>query len=86
MLSESGLLAKSIYAAIGADTKMCYHDAAASGSKTKITITKDEETNSSLLLELETPDIAALRAAINSYLRLINASLRICEASVTDSR
>jgi tRNA threonylcarbamoyladenosine modification (KEOPS) complex Pcc1 subunit len=86
MLSESGLLAKSIYAAIGSDTKMCYRDAAASGSKTKITITKDEDTNSSLLLELETSDIAALRAAINSYLRLINASLKICEASVTDSR
>lgn len=86
MLSESGLLAKSIYAAIGADTRMCYRDSAASGSETKITITKDEDTNSSLLLELETPDIAALRAAINSYLRLINASLKICEASVTDSR
>lgn len=86
MLSESGLLAKSIYAAIGADTRMCYRDSAASGSETKITITRDEDTNSSLLLELETPDIAALRAAINSYLRLINASLKICEASVTDSR
>ena len=86
MLSESGLLAKSIYAAIGADTKMCYRDAAASGSETKITLTKDEDTNSSILLELETPDIAALRAAINSYLRLIDASLKICEASLTNSR
>ena len=86
MLSESGLLARSIYAAIGADTKMCYRDDAASGSETKITLTKDENTNSSISLEVETPDIAALRAAINSYLRLINASLKICEASVTNSR
>jgi tRNA threonylcarbamoyladenosine modification (KEOPS) complex Pcc1 subunit len=86
MLPKSALLAKSIYAAIGADTKMCNRDAAASGSETKITLTKDENTNSSILLEVETPDIAALRAAINSYLRLINASLKICEASVTNSR
>ena len=84
MLPESALLAKSIYAAIGADTKMCNRDAAASGSETKITLTKDENTNSSILLK--TPDIAALRAAINSYLRLINASLKICEASLTNSR
>jgi tRNA threonylcarbamoyladenosine modification (KEOPS) complex Pcc1 subunit len=86
MLAESDLLAKSIYAAIGADAKMCYRDAAASGSETKIILTKDENTNSSILLEVETPDIAALRAAINSYLRLINASLKICEASLTNSR
>jgi len=86
MLSESGHLAKSIYASIGADTKMCLRDAEAFGSETKVTITKDEHTNSSLLLELETPDMAALRAALNSYLRLINASLKICEASVTESR
>ena len=86
MLAESDLLAKSIYAAIGADTKMCYRDAAASGSETKIILTKDENINSSILLEVETPDVAALRAAINSYLRLINASLKICEASLTNSR
>jgi tRNA threonylcarbamoyladenosine modification (KEOPS) complex Pcc1 subunit len=82
MNSESGLLAKSIYAAIGADTKMRYLDA----SETKITLTKDENTNYSILLEVETPDISALRAAINSYLRLINASLKICEASAPNSR
>lgn len=85
-LSEPGLLARSIYAAIDADTKMFYREPAASCPETKISLTKDEGTRSSILLEIETPDIAALRAAINSYLRLINASLKICEASVTKIR
>jgi len=83
MLSGPGNLAKSIYAAISADTKS--HEAQASGSGTKITLINDEGTNSSILLELESPDIPALRAAINSYLRLIDASLKICEESVTNS-
>ena len=86
MLAESDLLAKSIYGAIGADTKMCYRDAVASGSETKIILTIDENTNSSILLEVETPDVAALRASINSYMRLIHTSLKICEASLTNSR
>ena len=84
MLSGSGNPAKSIYAAISADTKS--HEAQASGPETKITLINDEGTNSSILLELGSPDIPALRAAINSYLRLIDASLKICEESVTNSR
>src|SRR5947209_8348591 len=80
-LSGSGNLAKSIYAAISIDTKR--HEAQAPGPETKITLINDERTNSSILLELESPDIPALRAAINSYLRLIDASLKICEASQT---
>jgi tRNA threonylcarbamoyladenosine modification (KEOPS) complex Pcc1 subunit len=75
-LSGSGNLAKSIYAAISTDTKS--HEAQASGPETKITLKNDERTNSSILLEIESPDIPALRAAINSYLRLIDASLKIC--------
>ena len=82
-LSGPGNLAKSIYAAISADTKS--HEAQASGSETKITFINDEGTNSSILLDLESPDIPALRAAINSYLRLIDASLKICDESVTIS-
>lgn len=82
-LSGPGNLAKSIYAAISADTKS--HEAQASGPETKITLINDEDTNSSILLDLESPDIPALRAAINSYLRLIDASLKICKESVTNS-
>jgi tRNA threonylcarbamoyladenosine modification (KEOPS) complex Pcc1 subunit len=82
-LSGSGNLAKSIYAAISADTKS--HEAQASGSETKITLINDAGTNSSILLELESSDIPALRAAINSYLRLIDASLKICQESITNS-
>jgi tRNA threonylcarbamoyladenosine modification (KEOPS) complex Pcc1 subunit len=78
--SGPGNLAKSIYAAISADTKS--HEAQASGSETKITLLNDAGTNSSILLEVESPDIPALRAAINSYLRLINASLKICQESI----
>ena len=83
MLPGPGNLAKSIYAAISADTKS--HEAQASGSETKITLVNDAGTNSSILLELESPDIPALRAAINSYLKLIDASLKICKESVTNS-
>jgi tRNA threonylcarbamoyladenosine modification (KEOPS) complex Pcc1 subunit len=83
-LSGSGNLAKCIYAAISTDTKS--HEAQASDPETKITLINDERTNSSILLELESPDIPALRATINSYLRLIDASLKICEESVINSR
>lgn len=82
-LSESGLLAKSIFAAIAADTKAYSH---ASASETKITIINDYETNFSISLELESSEISALRAAINSYLRLINASLKICESTIINNR
>ena len=82
-VSGPGNLAKSIYAAISADTKS--HEAQASGSETKITLINDEGTNSSILLEVESPDIPALRAAINSYFRLIDASLKICQGNITNS-
>lgn len=74
-LSEPGLLAKSIFAAIAADTKKrCPRSAC----ETIVTITNDYD---SLSLEVESSEIAALRAAINSYLRLIYASLKICQRS-----
>jgi tRNA threonylcarbamoyladenosine modification (KEOPS) complex Pcc1 subunit len=47
-----------------------------SACETIVTITNDYD---SLSLELESSQIAALRAAINSYLRLIYASLKICQ-------
>jgi len=79
-LSESARLAKSISAALAPDTKM---NCPAPAYETIVTITNDYEKNSSLLLELESSEIAALRAAINSYLRLIYASLKICELTST---
>lgn len=72
-LSEPGLLAESIFAAIAPDTKM---QCPASACETIVTITNDYD---SLLLELESSEIASLRAAINSYLRLIYASVKICQ-------
>ena len=69
-LYEPGLLAKSIFAAIAPDTKMQCPASAC------VAITNDYD---SLSLELESSQIAALRAAINSYLRLIYASLKICQ-------
>lgn len=84
-LSESGLLARSLFAAIAADTKM---QCPASACETIVTIMNDYNKNSSLSLELESSEIPALRAAINSYLRLIYASLKICElrSTVNDDR
>ncbi len=79
-LSESGLVAKSIFAAIAAETKM---QCPALAYETIVTITNDYDKNSSLLLQLESSEIAALRAAINSYLRVIYASLKICELTST---
>jgi tRNA threonylcarbamoyladenosine modification (KEOPS) complex Pcc1 subunit len=72
-LSEPGLLTKSIFAAIAADIKM---QCPASACETIVTIRNDYD---SISLELESSEIAALRAAINSYLRLIYASLKICQ-------
>lgn len=79
-LPESGLLAKSIFAAIAADTKV-----QCPASETIITIINDYDKNSSISLELESSEISALRATINSYLRLINASLKICELTSTNN-
>ena len=72
-LSEPRLVAKSIFAAIAADTKM---QCPGSACETIVTITNYYD---SLSLEVESSEIAALRAAINSYLRLIYASLKICQ-------
>jgi tRNA threonylcarbamoyladenosine modification (KEOPS) complex Pcc1 subunit len=77
-LSEPGLLAKSIFAAIAPDTKM---RCPASVCETIVTITNDYD---SLSLEVDSSEIAALRAAINSYLRLIYASLKICQLRSSD--
>jgi tRNA threonylcarbamoyladenosine modification (KEOPS) complex Pcc1 subunit len=74
--SESGLLAKSILAAIAADTK---------AYETIITNISGYDTNSNISLELVSSEIPELRAAINSYLRLINASLKICEMTMTNN-
>jgi tRNA threonylcarbamoyladenosine modification (KEOPS) complex Pcc1 subunit len=84
-LPEPQLLAKSLFAAMVADTKM---QCPTSAYETILRITNDYDKNSSLLLELESPQIASLRAAINSYLRLIYASLKICQlrATVKDDR
>jgi tRNA threonylcarbamoyladenosine modification (KEOPS) complex Pcc1 subunit len=73
---ESGLLAKSIFAAIDADTKAC---------GTVITGINDYDKNPSVSVELASSKIPELRAAINSYLRLINASLKICEMTITNN-
>ena len=81
-LSESGLVAKSIFAAIAVETKI---QCRAPAYETIVTITNDNDNHSRLLLGLESSEIAALRAAINSYLRLIYTSLKICELTSTVS-
>ena len=56
-----------------------------SGFETHISILQaDVTTPTKLLLEIKSHDLSTLRAAINSYLRLISASLRVCEASITN--
>lgn len=72
-LSDPALLAKSIFAAIAADTKI----QCASACETNVTITNDYD---GISLELVSSEITALRAAINSYLRLIYTSLKICQS------
>ncbi len=77
-LSEKkDLLAKSIYAAIAADTNI---KCPASANETIVRITKDDD---SISLELASSETTALRAAINSYLRLVYASLKICQSTST---
>jgi tRNA threonylcarbamoyladenosine modification (KEOPS) complex Pcc1 subunit len=75
--SKSDLLAKSIFAAIAADTNIKCH---ASANETIVRIRNDYD---SISLELASSEIAALRAAINSYLRLVYASLKICQSRST---
>jgi tRNA threonylcarbamoyladenosine modification (KEOPS) complex Pcc1 subunit len=76
-LSESDLLTKSIFAAIAPDTNIKCHTSA---NETIVRITNDYD---SISLELASSEIAALRAAINSYLRLIHASMKICQLRST---
>lgn len=81
---ESELIARSIRSAMAPEERS--RQDAYSGLETHISIVKaDVTTPTKLLLEIKSSDISTLRAAINSYLRLISASLRICEASVTNS-
>ncbi|MGC2572052.1 MAG: KEOPS complex subunit Pcc1 [Candidatus Nitrosopolaris sp.] len=77
-LSDPALLAKSIFAAIAADTKI---QCAASACETIVTITNDYD---GISLELVSSEITALRAAINSYLRLIYTSVKICQLRFND--
>ena len=80
---ESGLIAKSIRSAMAPEETSVQN--ACSGLETHIsTVGGDVTAPTKLLLEIKSPDISTLRAAINSYLRLISASIRICEASITN--
>jgi len=85
-LSEYCPLLKSVYAAINADTKVPTPGAASNKSKVNISFTGDESNHNSrpaLLLELQGIDLSALRAALNSYLWLVDASINAYNASVT---
>jgi tRNA threonylcarbamoyladenosine modification (KEOPS) complex Pcc1 subunit len=64
---KSTLIAKSIYSALNPDIKI----SSDSGAKTKISVHV-----SNLVIEIETDDIPSLRAIVNSYLRLVNASYK----------
>ena len=64
---RSSLIAKSIYSALNPDTKF----SSDSGLRARISVDI-----SNVFIEIETNDIPSLRAAINSYLRLANASYR----------
>lgn len=55
-----------------------------SGFETHISILQADATPTKFLLEIKSHDLSTLRAAINSYLRLISASLRVCEGSITN--
>ena len=70
---KSTLIAKSIYAALNADTKF----SSDSGAITRISIHIPN-----LFIEIEADDISSLRATTNSYLRLANVSYK-CTASLT---
>ncbi|HEY5632117.1 MAG TPA: hypothetical protein VIR31_08305 [Nitrososphaeraceae archaeon] len=93
-LNEYGALLKSIYVAINADTKIPTSGAASNKSTVNISM-MDSGSNrncnsgsgsgSTLLLELHGNDISALRAVLNSYLWLIDASINAYNASITAS-
>jgi hypothetical protein len=86
---EYDSLLKSVYLAIRGDINVPAPGAASNKSKVEISVmdsgpTGNSNSNpgSSLLLEVQSNDIAALRAAINSYLWLIDASINAYSVSV----
>ncbi len=91
-LNEYGALLKSIYVAINADTKIPTSGAASNKSTINISMIDrgsnhncNSGSGSTLLLELHGNDISALRAVLNSYLWLIDASINAYSASMTPS-
>lgn len=66
-ISKSSLIAKCIYSALNPDIK----SSPDLGVRTRACVY-----NSNLYIEIETNDIPSLRAIINSYLRLANASYK----------
>jgi hypothetical protein len=95
-LNEYESLLKSVYVAINADTKIPASGAASNKSKVNITLIDGgssrnpisnsiSHSGSTLLLELHGNDISALRAVLNSYLWLVDASMSAYSASVTAS-
>jgi tRNA threonylcarbamoyladenosine modification (KEOPS) complex Pcc1 subunit len=90
-LNEYGALLKSIYVAINADTKIPTPGAASNKSTVNISMLDSGSNHNCnlgsgcLLLELHGTDISALRAVLNSYLWLIDASINAYSASITAS-
>ena len=65
--SKSSLIVKSIYSALNPDIKSSPEPVVRTGACVY---------NSNLYIEMETSDVTSLRAVINSYLRLANASYK----------
>lgn len=65
--------AKAIYSALSPDMKKL------EGASERLSMSRR---GSSIILKVETDDIASLRANINSYLRLVDASHRCIESSL----
>jgi tRNA threonylcarbamoyladenosine modification (KEOPS) complex Pcc1 subunit len=90
-LNEYGALLKSIYVAINADTKIPTPGAASNKSTVNISMLDGGSNHNCnpgsgcLLLELHGTDISALRAVLNSYLWLIDASINAYSASIAAS-
>ena len=97
-LNEYESLLKSVYVAVNADTKIPASGAASNRSKVNLSLIDSgsnhhrssssnsiSNSRSTLLLELNGNDISALRAGLNSYLWLIEASINAYSASVTAS-
>jgi uncharacterized protein (DUF1786 family) len=95
-LNEYESLLKSVYVAVNADTKIPASGAASNRSKVNLSLIDSgsnhhrssnsiSNSRSTLLLEHSGNDISALRAGLNSYLWLIEASINAYSASVTAS-